>query len=153
MKGAVIRGLELAHVVRKKCRRHYGIRVSMPFRQGIDEESSSFICPATRTKRAPDYMSWSIHKVNADLFPIYGIENTKERDQGEDIVDSSVTPIDLYHALDENAREMTVILFSCNHDDAPEKHKADAGKSPKTPIFPAKKKKKHPSPSPSPIPS
>ena len=135
--------------MRKKCRRRYGLRVSMPFREGIDDEASAFMCPATKTKRAPNYMSWSIHKVcsskTGDPFFFHSsffflsyiyrwIEKSEllrgcptKKKKSEDIVESSFTPIKLYHALNEHTRKMTVVLYSCDCDDAPEKFTEDGG--------------------------
>ena len=61
MKGAVIRDLEKATVIKRRCRRHYGTPMGRPF-SAKDKESDAYMCPF-QGKMAAGYMSWSIKKV------------------------------------------------------------------------------------------
>ncbi|KAI9777867.1 MAG: hypothetical protein M1839_008544 [Geoglossum umbratile] len=103
VKGAVIRGLEMATVVRRKCRRHYGTIYSKPFETGVDKESESYICRFTKARMAPGYMSWPINR-------------------GEDVVLDTFKALPFYHVLEESQRTITVKLQSCNLDNAPTKY-------------------------------
>jgi hypothetical protein len=60
-RGAAVRGLEGSMVLSKKARRAYGICVHQVFREGIDNEEDSFVCPI-KGKRAPGYMEWHLRR-------------------------------------------------------------------------------------------
>lgn len=62
--GAALRGLEGIAPRVKHARRHYGIVVHMPFREGIDPEDKAFTSPWDNTKRCNDRMIWLISKVS-----------------------------------------------------------------------------------------
>lgn len=66
-RGAAVRGLEGSMVLSKRARRAYGIVVHQVFREGIDNEDESFMCPV-KGKRAPGYMEWHLRRV------IYSVE-------------------------------------------------------------------------------
>ncbi|KAL4900219.1 hypothetical protein BDW74DRAFT_182974 [Aspergillus multicolor] len=53
-----------------RCRRHYGVEVSKPFREGIDKEADAFIHNYHGLKYANGYMAWTVPKgtVFADNF-------------------------------------------------------------------------------------
>lgn len=61
-RGAALRGFQSSMVASRRCRRHYGISLHHQFKEGIDKEETSFICPFYG-KRAPGYMNWFIAKV------------------------------------------------------------------------------------------
>ncbi|RPA83095.1 hsp70-like protein [Ascobolus immersus RN42] len=67
VRGASLRGLEGAAVVKKRCRRHYGIELGQPFKAGIDEEADAYICAFSGIKYAGGHMTWVIPK-GLDIF-------------------------------------------------------------------------------------
>ncbi|GBF66389.1 hypothetical protein TMEN_9109 [Trichophyton mentagrophytes] len=62
VKGAALRGLWGLQVTTKRCRRHYGFKWSIPFRQGIDREKHAYIDEFTRKKMVGGIMKWMISK-------------------------------------------------------------------------------------------
>ncbi|TGO59243.1 hypothetical protein BOTNAR_0166g00110 [Botryotinia narcissicola] len=62
VRGAALRGLEGIAPRFKQTRRHYGISLSMPFREGIDPEEDSYIDPWGNLKRCSGRMEWLIFK-------------------------------------------------------------------------------------------
>jgi len=102
-RGAVVRGLELATVTTRKCRRHYGIVSSREFQQGVDNEADKYYCPFTRRTLSGGYMSWSILR-------------------GEDIVGDTPKSISFYQVINEGQQEVVIQLKMCNEDQAPEKY-------------------------------
>lgn len=67
VRGAALRGLVGIAPRKKYCRRHYGFVVGMPFREGIDPESSSMVDPYNYTKLCTNRMLWLINKVRPFL--------------------------------------------------------------------------------------
>jgi hypothetical protein len=63
VRGAALRGLEGIAPRVKRLRRHYGVVLCHPFREGVDPESNSFISPWDNTKRCKNTMHWFISKV------------------------------------------------------------------------------------------
>lgn len=61
VRGAAIRGLDGSMVLSKRAKRSYGIAVHQAFREGIDNEAKSFICPL-KGKRAEDYIDWVVRR-------------------------------------------------------------------------------------------
>ncbi|PGH03861.1 hypothetical protein GX51_03849 [Blastomyces parvus] len=62
VQGAALRGLEGLRSTTKKCRRHYGFVWGIPFRDGIDDESNSYIEKFTGRKMVRGMMKWMIAK-------------------------------------------------------------------------------------------
>lgn len=71
--GAALRGLEGIAPRVKHARRHYGIALHMPFRDGIDPEDKVYTNPWDNTKRCSDRMEWLISKVRPPAPIIYTI--------------------------------------------------------------------------------
>jgi hypothetical protein len=67
VRGAALRGLEGIAPRVKHARRHYGIALSMVFREGIDPESLSFVDSWDNTRRCEDRMEWIISKVSSSV--------------------------------------------------------------------------------------
>lgn len=63
MRGAALRGLEGIAPRIKHVRRHYGVPISMSFREGIDPENKSFLDPFDNRKLCMGRVSWMISKV------------------------------------------------------------------------------------------
>ena len=63
VRGAALRGLESIVPARRRCRRHYGFSVAERFRQGIDPEYESYICPFDGKKYCGNRIDWAIEKV------------------------------------------------------------------------------------------
>jgi hypothetical protein len=63
VRGAALRGLEGIAPRMKHVRRHYGIELSMPFREGIDPEKKHFFNRMDNTKRC-NRMEWLISKAS-----------------------------------------------------------------------------------------
>lgn len=61
VRGAAVRGLDGSMVLSKRAKRCYGIAVHQPFREGIDSEEKSFMCPIMG-KRALDYIYWILRR-------------------------------------------------------------------------------------------
>lgn len=100
--GATFRGLEGSVVLSKKARRWYGISLHQQFRDGVDDEQTSFICPI-KGKRAPGYMSWHISK-------------------GTKFTEKLRKTIKCYVAIDDDEDDALVFtwdLFACSLDTAP----------------------------------
>lgn len=64
MRGAALRGLEGIAPRAKQLRRHYGIWLNLPFREGIDSEEDSSINPWDDEKLCTQRMEWLILKVS-----------------------------------------------------------------------------------------
>ncbi|CAD6450069.1 da6a4bb9-e93e-481b-ba9f-35eb6b8a01e0 [Sclerotinia trifoliorum] len=62
VRGAALRGLKGISPQIKQLRRHYGICLAMPFREGIDPEESAFIDTWNNLKRCRGRMWWLIFK-------------------------------------------------------------------------------------------
>jgi hypothetical protein len=67
VRGAALRGLEGAAVVKKRCRRHYGIELGQVFKPGVDDEADAYICAYSGVKYAGGHMTWVIAK-GVDIF-------------------------------------------------------------------------------------
>ena len=67
VRGAAIRGLEGIAPRVKHARRHYGINLLFPFREGIDPEDTVCTTEWDNLKRCRDRMSWLISKVSFDI--------------------------------------------------------------------------------------
>jgi len=67
VRGAAVRGLDGSVVLSKKAKRAYGLGVHQRFREGVDNEEESFICPVGG-KRAPGYIDWVVKKVGNTSF-------------------------------------------------------------------------------------
>lgn len=109
-RGAAMRGLSQPFIGSIKCRAHYGICVHRPFREGIDDETNSYICSYSGHKRAGGYIHWLSNK-------------------GENIKRNTKKEVKLYHVLgleDDTAWEWD--LYYCDLDRAPERV-GDPGKS------------------------
>ena len=63
VRGAALRGLEGIAPRMKQSRRHYGIGLSMGFREGIDPEEMSFLSKFDNQKLCRDRVRWLISKV------------------------------------------------------------------------------------------
>lgn len=62
--GACMKGLDTNFIKSFKCRKHYGISVHSPFREGIDNEENAFDCPVTG-KRATGNCKWLFRKARS----------------------------------------------------------------------------------------
>lgn len=62
VRGAAVRGLDGSMVLAKRAKRCYGIEVHQDFREGIDDEAKSFVCPVLGKKRAEDYIEWIVKR-------------------------------------------------------------------------------------------
>ena len=51
-------------VLRKKCKRNYGIDIVQEFREGIDLDSESYKDPFDEKKKIGGYMKWAFLKVS-----------------------------------------------------------------------------------------
>lgn len=61
---AALRGLEGAVVTKRRCRRHYGISVVQPFKQGLEvHDSRVYFNPIRDKLYRRGWMQWSIKKV------------------------------------------------------------------------------------------
>jgi hypothetical protein len=64
VRGAALRGLEGIAPRMKHVRRHYGIELTMPFREGIDPEEKHFFDRMDNGKRCRRRMEWLISKAS-----------------------------------------------------------------------------------------
>ncbi|KAL4789394.1 actin-like ATPase domain-containing protein [Aspergillus venezuelensis] len=62
VQGAALRGLEGLRSTTKRSRRHYGFSWGIPFREGIDRESDSYLTAFTGEKYVKGVMKWMIAK-------------------------------------------------------------------------------------------
>lgn len=68
VKGAALRGLMGVFPRKRRCRRHYGVAMRKPFRQGIDPESQARYNVWDKGKVCEGRIHWMIRKVGpADL--------------------------------------------------------------------------------------
>ena len=68
VRGAAIRGLEGIAPRVKHARRHYGINLASPFREGIDPEDTAYTDDWDNSKLCGDRMHWLISKVSFNIF-------------------------------------------------------------------------------------
>jgi len=120
LRGAALRGLEGLAPGIKYVRRHYGVGLSMPFREGIDPEHLRY----TEYARNEDYcrgrMTWIISK--ACLLPstCFRVAD-KSWIKGEKIVyGTSRTTVCKAQYTPGKEKEFEVKLYSCSLIDAPE---------------------------------
>jgi len=64
VRGAALRGLEGIAPRMKHVRRHYGIELAKPFREGIDPEEKHFFDRMDNRKRCRSRMEWLISKAS-----------------------------------------------------------------------------------------
>lgn len=62
--GAALRGLDGPTVIKKKCRRHIGIGISKPFREGIDSADDAFHDLFDNEKLARGHVDWLVNRVS-----------------------------------------------------------------------------------------
>ncbi|EME44334.1 hypothetical protein DOTSEDRAFT_88524 [Dothistroma septosporum NZE10] len=62
LRGAAVRGLEGTTPRSRRCRRHYGVGLALPFREGLDPEECQVIWPWDRSKMCKDRVHWLIDK-------------------------------------------------------------------------------------------
>ncbi|KJX95901.1 Hsp70 family protein [Zymoseptoria brevis] len=65
VQGAALRGLEGTAPRKKRMRRHYGFRLAMPFREGIDPENRAVYNRVDGIKRCQHRVDWMISKGTA----------------------------------------------------------------------------------------
>jgi hypothetical protein len=63
VRGAALRGLEGIAPRMKQARRHYGVALGMPFREGKDPEEKAYIREFDDEKYCNGRMKWLISKV------------------------------------------------------------------------------------------
>lgn len=63
VQGAALRGLEGTAPRKKRVRRHYGFRLAMGFREGIDPEHMAVVNRVDGIKRCHNRVNWVITKV------------------------------------------------------------------------------------------
>lgn len=63
VQGAAVRGLEGVRAKTRRCRRHYGISLGDPFREGVDNEISAYFDEWSGRKYSSGHMKWLAHKV------------------------------------------------------------------------------------------
>ena len=73
--GAALRGLIGVRPSVKKCRRHYGFQLDLPYDPNFDEEEHMYRSKFDRSKRARGTMCWKIEMVSSALL----IGNTAAR--------------------------------------------------------------------------
>ncbi|PYI16838.1 actin-like ATPase domain-containing protein [Aspergillus violaceofuscus CBS 115571] len=64
VQGAALRGLQGLQPTTRRCRRHYGFKLGMPFVKGVDDESDAYIDEWTGLKYTARSMKWMISKVS-----------------------------------------------------------------------------------------
>ncbi|KAK8161276.1 hsp70-like protein [Phyllosticta citrichinensis] len=102
VRGAALRGLEGIRPVTRLARRHYGYDINKPFREGIDPESSSYICKYHRTKRCRNRLDWQVSK-------------------GQIITSDTEANFGLWIVFDKSqVPECRMQLFTCSSDVPPE---------------------------------
>ncbi|KAK5120261.1 hypothetical protein LTR85_006467 [Meristemomyces frigidus] len=62
VRGAALRGLEGIAPNRRRCRRHYGVKISLPFREGIDPPSKGYTSRWSGRRSCRDRVDWLISK-------------------------------------------------------------------------------------------
>lgn len=65
LRGAAVRGLEGTAPRVRRCRRHYGIGLALPFRENVDPEDRSVTWPWDRSKMCKDRVHWLVDKGTA----------------------------------------------------------------------------------------
>ncbi|GES66440.1 hypothetical protein ATETN484_0015000600 [Aspergillus terreus] len=103
VRGAVIRGLERATVVRKKCRRHYGTtstQVYEPSLHGVNPPGGVHFWPLEGKDMVFNCMSWSINR-------------------GATIEPGGFKPINFFSWLRDSDRHLEIPLKSCSLPEAP----------------------------------
>ncbi|KAF7191493.1 Heat shock protein SSA4 [Pseudocercospora fuligena] len=102
VRGAALRGLLGMAPRKKRCRRHYGISLGLPFREGVDPQDLAYVDTWTGEKRCSKRMIWLFNK-------------------GEDITEATVRRTSAYSTVAVGAsRHVEFTLYSCNLDMAPE---------------------------------
>ncbi|KAF2723145.1 hsp70-like protein [Polychaeton citri CBS 116435] len=100
--GAALRGLQGTAPRKKRCRRHYGVSLQMPFRQGLDPEDKSRKTNWNNEKMCRGRMKWIIFK-------------------GEEIEHGTTKTAELtFDPKKGDVTGTTVSLFSCALDLPPE---------------------------------
>ncbi|TGO59585.1 hypothetical protein BCON_0043g00440 [Botryotinia convoluta] len=102
VRGAALRGLEGIAPRSKRLRRHYGISLQLPFREGIDSEKDSCIDSWGDEKMCIHRMKWLILK---------GTEITKDTSRTIDLVREYTPGVDLV---------FTSTLYACVAENPPE---------------------------------
>ncbi|KAF7896081.1 hypothetical protein EAF00_006096 [Botryotinia globosa] len=102
VRGAALRGLEGIAPRAKQLRRHYGICLGLPFREGIDSEEDSYIDPWNDEKMCGQRMRWLILK---------GTEITKDTSGITNLCHGYTPGMDLV---------FTCTLYACVAEDPPE---------------------------------
>ncbi|TGO11634.1 hypothetical protein BTUL_0105g00240 [Botrytis tulipae] len=105
VRGAALRGLEGIAPRVKHLRRHYGIRLGFPFREGIDPENQSFIDCWDNIKYCGNRMSWPANK----------------RLKGEEITKDTFKNIDVREEYTPGKSALfTSTLYECGLAEPPE---------------------------------
>ncbi|KAH8817272.1 hypothetical protein F5884DRAFT_246530 [Xylogone sp. PMI_703] len=103
VRGAAIRGLEGTGPSKLICRRHYGITMGRPFKNGIDDEKNAYIDMYTGNKYCAGYMNWKIEK-------------------GAEINSTTFRTIEAFRSWSPGSSYIfTAGLYSCNLDTAPQR--------------------------------
>jgi hypothetical protein len=97
VKGACLRGLEGLKPNRRIARRHYGYSISLPFRDGIDNEDYAWTCEWDKTKWCNHRMEWFLNK-------------------NEGIEDFQTKSISLFRTVWEGSTDLTSIIHVWNSE-------------------------------------
>ena len=120
VRGAALRGLEGIAPRMKRARRHYGFKIAMPFREGIDPEDNAFIRNFDGLKYCEGRVEWLIAKAsNKEYLPIPSLLIC--RFQGEKIFSETLRahPVVRNYTPGEAFIAKTM-LYSCALNDPPE---------------------------------
>ncbi|KAI9736755.1 MAG: hypothetical protein M1834_000959 [Cirrosporium novae-zelandiae] len=101
-RGAALNGLEGSLVTKWRCRRHYGIAMSMRFREGIDDPNLSYVSLFYPCKYARNRVSWKFPK--GDILT-------------RDTINTIHISRDHYQQDDKH---FSATLVSCNSEEAPD---------------------------------
>lgn len=120
VRGAALRGLEGIAPRMKQSRRHYGVGLSMPFREGTDPEENSYFDDFHNQKYCRCRVKWLISKVyKSPIIP--GNEIVTNKDQGDKILTdtSRKTGVVTKYTPDE-AASSSLPLYSTALNDPPD---------------------------------
>jgi hypothetical protein len=120
LRGAALRGLEGLAPGIKYARRHYGVDVGMPFREGIDPEHLRYTENARNKDYCRDRMKWIISKASLLRSTYFRVAN-KSLIKGEKIVyGTSRTTVCSMEYTPGKEKILELKLYSCSLIGAPE---------------------------------
>jgi hypothetical protein len=103
--------------IKRRSRRHYGLKCSLPFREGIDPKSSAYVCEWTNEKYCGGRIEWAVAKAKVTFL----CASLKANMAQGDVIDETTHIVTKYYTtyIEGESLLESGILYSSSADVAP----------------------------------